>query len=47
MREIREGLDANLDVSIYANPELDSEEMEEIRLELEANLGNKKVTTNE
>ena len=33
--EIREGLEANIDVSIYANPEYYWKQMKEIRLGLE------------
>ena len=34
MREIREGLERNLDVSIYAKPEFHSSQMREIREKL-------------
>ena len=34
-KEIRYGLEDNLDVLIYANPEIDWEEMKEIRENLE------------
>ena len=34
MREILWGLEANLDVSIYAKPEFDADQMQEIRLKL-------------
>ena len=32
--EILKGLEANLDVSIYAKPEFDADQMQEIRLKL-------------
>ena len=35
MEQIREGLEKNLDVSIYANPEIPWQEMREIRLKLQ------------
>ena len=38
MREIRKGLEANLDASIYAKPEYSTKQMEEIRLGLKDNL---------
>ena len=34
MLEIRLGLEANLDVSLYANPEYNWEQMKELRLKL-------------
>ncbi len=34
MKEIREGLEDDLDVSIYANPEIPAWEMEETRKKL-------------
>lgn len=40
MKEIRLGLEENLDVSTYARPEYNWEKMEEIRLGLAAVLGN-------
>ena len=36
MREIREGLENNIDVTTYLNPTINWEEMERIRLELES-----------
>ncbi len=38
MEEIRMGLEAGLDVSLYARPEFDWEQMQEIRLGLEDGL---------
>ena len=38
MDEIRKGLVDNLDVSLYANPKYTWNQMEQIRLELKANL---------
>jgi hypothetical protein len=38
MKEIRLGLENNLDVSVYANPEFDKDQMKEIRLGLENKL---------
>lgn len=35
MREIREGLENNIDVSTYAKPNIKWEDMERIRLKLE------------
>ena len=37
-REIYKGLEANLNVSIYANPKYNNSQMREIRLGLESNL---------
>ena len=37
MEQIRLGLENNIDVLIYAKPELDGKEMEKIRLDLEDN----------
>ena len=33
-KEILKGLEANLDVSLYAKPEFDADQMQEIRLKL-------------
>ena len=38
MREIRWGLENNLNVSLYAKPDFNENQMEEIRLGLEDNL---------
>jgi len=35
MEQIREGLETDIDVSIYSNPSIDWKEMERMRLELE------------
>lgn len=36
MKEIKEGLESEVDVSIYAKPEFDWEQMQQIRIRLEA-----------
>ena len=43
MSQIRYGLEQFLNVSIYANPNIEWEEMERIRKELEKNIDNSNI----
>ena len=43
MAEIRQGLERNLDVSVYAKPEFNSDQMRKMRKELEKSSSPKKL----